>query len=184
MRMLIGSIASGDDGGGEGGTAGIGGHRFLVGCGDEVAVSNGSHPAASGYPKSPRRVPHDVCGPEFLFLRLGAVRRALGCRRSAMDASARFDSRARASTCRQRCGSTMGRRLNVCRSAFHRSGDANSRAADPPLPTALSAMLASDESAMRSLETTQKTVTFLSARRQSSRIALSKSGGNALCTRA
>ena len=45
-------------------------------------------------------------------------------------------------------------------------------------------MLVSDESAMRSLEKSQKTVTLLTRGGARSRISLSKSGGKALCTRA
>lgn len=64
MRILIGSIANGDEGGGEEGREDIG-TPIVGGSGGGMAgKERGSHSAASDYLKLRRRFPHDVCGLE------------------------------------------------------------------------------------------------------------------------
>lgn len=155
--MLMGSIASGEDGGGEGDLKGTTAPSLFNGDGTAGRVAAPSRPIIQ------------ICAAPFhtTFLRqclffyaqlpqLAPVD-ALGCRRTAphMGASLRVCGRPR---------SVEGQRLSpegrIYTSPGHRFSASNSRAVDPPLRSFSSAIFVSGESAMRSLETWQNTVTL------------------------
>ncbi len=155
--MLTGSIASGEDGGGAGDLKGT----------MALSLFNGDGTAGRG--AAPPRPIIQICAATFhtTFVRqclffyaqlpqLGPVD-ALGCRRTAphTGASPRVCGRRR---------SVEGQRLSPGGRAYtspgHRFSASNSRAADPPLRSFSSAEFVSGESAMRSLEKWQNTVTL------------------------
>ena len=149
IRMLMGSIASGEDGGGAGDLKGI----------TALSLDNGDGTARRGSAPSPSLI--QICAVPFhtTFVRqclffyaqlqqLGPVD-ALGCRRMAphTEVSPRVRGRRRIVE-RQRL--SPGRRVYT--SPRHRFSASNSRAAGPPLASFSSAIFVSGERLMRSLE--------------------------------
>lgn len=173
--MLMGSIASGEDGDRAGDLKGTAAPSLFNG--DEAA----------GMGAAPSRPIIQICAAPFhtTFVRQClffyaqlpqlAPLDALGCRRTAPHTGAL------PRVCGRRRISHGGR---IYTSPGHRFSASSSRAAGRQLRSISSAIFVSGESAMRSLEKSQKNVCLRERGSARCRIAPSKSGRKALCTRA
>jgi hypothetical protein len=96
IRMLMGSITKGEEGGTEGSVdMSVTGFRDV--WRDGWKSEKGRHPAVSDYPELHRRLPHDISYPDYSFLRstTGNLVRAdtAGPRGTRFQSAIRFDLR-------------------------------------------------------------------------------------------
>ncbi len=107
-----------------------------------------------------RPAPHDVCPPALLILRPANNVRPRGCSGLCLDETAFRQISPRSQLPSEWRGAAASVQGRVYTSLQFLLRSSKSRAADPRLASFSSAMLVSDESAMRSLEESQNTVTF------------------------